>query len=286
MRKIKDWIFESTVHLVALSSLIILAGIIIVLFYHGMPIFKDISLWDFVTGIKWHPTFSEPEFGILPLIAASFFVTFLSMMISIPLGLGSAVYLTEIASPRTREIIKPMIELIAGIPSVVWGLFGLAFLSPWLTNLFGIPVGLNALNAAIILGILVTPTISSISEDALSAVPKNLREASLALGANRWETTWHVIIPAAINGVVGSIILGFGRAIGETMVVIMIAGGAARIPNSIFDPVRPMTSSIATEMGETPIGTPHFHALFGIAIILFVITFALNIIAEIAFRKK
>jgi len=185
-----------------------------------------------------------------------------------------------------REIIKPILELIAGIPSVVFGLFGLAFLGPLLTNWLGIPVGLNATNAAIVLGILVVPTISSVSEDALSAIPGSLREASLALGANRWETTWKVVLPAAKRGVVGSIILGFGRAVGETMVVIMIAGGAAQIPSSIFDPVRPMTSSIATEMAETPIGTPHFHALFGIAIVLFVITFFLNIITELVFRNR
>ncbi|MFO7896611.1 MAG: phosphate ABC transporter permease subunit PstC [Candidatus Cloacimonadales bacterium] len=286
MKKIKEWIFKSTIHLAALSALIILAGIIIVLFYNGLPIFQEVSLWEFISGRNWHPTFVEPEFGILPLITASFFVTILSMLISIPLGLGSAIYLSEIASSRVREIVKPIIELIAGIPSVVFGLFGLAFLAPLLTNWFGIPVGLNALNASIILGILVVPTISSVSEDALAAVPSSLREASLALGANRWETTWRVVLPAAKRGVVGSLILGFGRAVGETMVVIMIAGGAAQLPTSAFDPVRPMTSSIATEMAETPMGTPHFHALFGIAIVLFVITFGLNIITELAFRNR
>ena len=286
MKNIKEWFFKSIVHLAAFSAIIILAGIVIVLFYNGIPIFKHINLFSFISGKSWHPTYLEPEFGIFPLIFASFYITFFAMIISIPLGLGSALYLSEVARPKVREFVKPVIELIAGIPSIVFGLFGLAFLGPLLTKLFGIPVGLNAFNASIILGIMVVPTISSISEDALSAVPNNMREASMALGANRWETTWNIVLPAAKRGVLGSVTLGFGRAVGETMVVIMIAGGAAQIPKSIFDPVRPMTASIAAEMGETAIGTPHFHALFGIALVLFAITFGLNIITEIIFRNK
>ncbi|MBN1327136.1 MAG: phosphate ABC transporter permease subunit PstC, partial [Candidatus Cloacimonetes bacterium] len=241
---------------------------------------------EFILNASWHPTHFPPDFGILSLLIGSLVVTFGALLISIPLGLGSAIYISEIAGPRTKEIIKPIIELLAGIPSVVYGLFGMAFLSPFLIRVFGIPSGLNALSASIILGIMVVPIISSMSEDALSTVPKSLREASLALGANRWETIMRVVLPAARSGVLGSIILGFGRAIGETMVVIMVAGGAAQIPSSLFDPVRPMTSAVASEMGETVFGSPHFHALFGIAVILFIITFITNLITEFVFQRK
>jgi phosphate transport system permease protein len=213
-------------------------------------------------------------------------VTVGALVISIPLGLGSAIYISEIAGNRTKEIIKPIIELLAGIPSVVYGLFGMAFLAPFLIKVFGIPTGLNAFSASIILGVMVIPIVSSMSEDALSTVPQSLREASLALGANKWETITRIVLPAAKSGVIGSIILGFGRAIGETMVVIMVAGGAAQIPSNIFQPVRPMTSAVASEMGETVIGSPHFHALFAISIVLFIITFITNTFTEFVLLKK
>ena len=241
---------------------------------------------DFVGSSIWHPTQDPGEFGILALILGSLLATAGALLLAIPFGIGSAIYISEIASPRAREVIKPIIELLAGLPSVVYGLFGMAFLSPILMKLFHLDTGLNAFNAAIILGIMVIPIISSMSEDALSSVPKNLRHASYGLGANRWETIIRVVLPAAKTGVIGSILLGFGRAIGETMVVIMVAGGSPQIPSSIFKPVRPMTAAIASEMGETAHGTMHFHALFGIAIILFIITFVTNLISEFTFYKQ
>ena len=286
MNKFKETMFKSITYVASLFTIIAMFGIIFSLFSEGLPVLKILPLKDFLGSPSWHPTHYPPEFGILSLIAGSLVVTVGALVLAVPLGLGSAIYISEIAGPRTKEIIKPIIELLAGIPSVVYGLFGMAFLSPFLIKVFGIPTGLNALSASIILGVMVIPIISSMSEDALSTVPKSLREASLALGANRWETIMRVVLPAARSGVLGSIILGFGRAIGETMVVIMVAGGAAQIPSSLFDPVRPMTSAIASEMGETVFGSPHFHALFGIAVVLFIITFITNLITEFVFKKQ
>ncbi len=285
MKNFKENLFRNLTYLCGLITIIIFLTIIGSIFSEGLPIFKDVGLKNFF-GLHWHPTSYPPEFGIRSLIIASLIVTFGALMIAIPLGVGSAIYISEIASDSIKEIIKPTIELLASIPSVIFGLFGLVFLSPLLIKIFKIPTGLNALSTSIILGIMVIPIIASITEDALSSVPKNLREASYALGATKWETIVKVVVPAAKSGILGSIILGFGRAVGETMVVIMVAGGAAQIPKSIFDPVKPMTAAIASEMGETVIGSPHFHALYAIAIVLFLITFITNLIAEFIFFRN
>jgi len=269
----------------ALCSIIFLLGIIISIFVQGYPIFKDIGVFKFLFGKAWYPTQDPPEFGIFSLIIGSLIVTIGALMIAIPLGVGSAIYLSEIAKSNTREILKPFIELLAGIPSVIYGLFGIVFIAPITMRLFHLSTGLNAFTAAIILGIMVMPIISSLTEDAISSVPKDLREASYALGANKWETISKVVVPAAKSGVIASIILGLGRAIGETMVVLMVAGGAAIIPKSIFQPVRPMTSAIAAEMGESIVGSQHYHALFGIAVALFILTLLFNLITESVRRK-
>lgn len=286
MNNFKEKAFKTLTYVASLFTIVFLFGIIGSLFVEGIPLLKLVKFKDFLFNPAWHPTHYPPDFGILSLIVGSVVVTIGALILAIPLGLGSAIYISEIAGNRTREIIKPIIELLAGIPSVVYGLFGMAFLSPFLIKAFGIPTGLNAFSASIILGIMVVPIISSMSEDALSTVPRQLREASLALGATRWETITRVVLPAAKSGVIGSVILGFGRAIGETMVVIMVAGGAAQIPSSLFQPVRPMTAAVAAEMGETVFGSPHFHALYAIAIVLFIITFITNLITELVFFRK
>lgn len=281
--KIKDFsefFFHGLVMFAALCSIIFLFGIIFSLFANGYKIFTEYGLLKFITGIKWYPTTIPAHFGILPIILGSFLITALSIFIALPLGVGSALYISEIATPVEKEILKPIIELLASIPSVIYGLFGMLILSNFVREVFGLRTGFNAFTASIILALMITPIISSISEDAINSVPRSLREASLALGANRWETTVRVVLPAAKEGVITSIILGVGRAIGETMVVLMVAGNSAIIPRTIFDSVRPMTSTIAAEMGETPVGSMHFFALFGIGIILFVITFILNIITD------
>jgi len=275
------WIFT----IMAFASLVFLVGIVIILFKEALPIFKKVKILEFIFGKHWYPTYQPPEFGIFPLIMASLWVSIGAILVCIPLGVGSALYLNELASPRQKAILKPLIEKLASIPSVVYGFFGMVVLAPFLQNLFNLPTGLCALTASITLGIMATPTVCSIAEDALSYVPNSFREASFALGANRWETLIKVVIPSAGSGISTAVILGMSRAMGETMTVLMVAGGAAVIPKSFFDPVRPMTSAIAAEMGETSIGSDHFHALFAIALILFLITFLFNIIAEFISRR-
>ncbi|MBN1914214.1 MAG: phosphate ABC transporter permease subunit PstC [Candidatus Omnitrophica bacterium] len=279
--RIIKWFFT----VLAFASLVFLVGIIIVLFKEGMPIFKTVSVQEFLFGKSWYPTFVPAEFGILPLLLASLWVSMGAMLICVPLGVGSALYLNEIASPRQKSLLKPLVEILASIPSIVYGFFGMVILAPFLQDLLHLPIGLCAFTASLVLGIMATPTVCSIAEDALSYVPRAFKEASFAVGANRWQTLVKVTIPAAGSGISTAIILGMSRAIGETMTVLMVAGGAAAIPRSFFDPVRPMTAAIASEMGEAPMGGEHYHALFAIALILFLITFVFNIIAEIASRR-
>ncbi|MEI8176126.1 MAG: phosphate ABC transporter permease subunit PstC [Candidatus Omnitrophota bacterium] len=285
MAKVKEKIYRWIFAALASASLVFLVGIIIVLFNESLPIFKKVKVLDFLFGRFWYPTYDPPEFGILPLILASFWISVGAMVVCIPLGVGSALYLNEMASPRQKMIFKPLVEILASIPSIVYGFFGMAVLAPFLQNLLHLPIGLCAFTASLTLGIMATPTVCSIAEDALSYVPRSFREASFAVGANRWQTLVKVVIPAAGSGISTAIILGMSRAIGETMTVLMVAGGAAVIPKTFFEPVRPMTAAIAAEMGEAPMGSSHYHALFAIALILFLITFVFNIIAEAISRK-
>jgi len=271
---------------VALVSILILALICLFLFLEGLPLFKTSGVADFLFGREWYPTYDPPSFGIFPLIVASILVTVLSSLIAIPLGVMTAVYLAEIAGPRLRSFFKPVIELLAALPSVVIGFFGMVVVAPFLQDHLDVWVGFNLFNAALMLAFMSVPTICSISEDAIYSVPRELKEASLALGATHWQTIQKVIIPASITGISTGTILGMSRAIGETMVVLMVAGGAAAIPTSIFDPVRPMPASIAAEMGETPYGSDHYHALFAIGIVLFLMTLLFNIVADYIAEKN
>lgn len=271
---------QITFFLVALASIITLALIVAFLFMEGIPIFGKVSVKDFIFGHYWYPTDDPAEFGIFPLIIASLAVTAVGSMISIPLGVMTALYLAEVASARVREWVKPVVELLAALPSVVIGFFGMVVVAPFLQELLDIPTGLNLFNAALMLAFMSVPTICSISEDAIFSVPTELKEASLALGATHWETIWRVIIPASISGISTAVILGMSRAIGETMVVLMVAGGAAMIPTSIFDPVRPMPASIAAEMAEAPFRGDHYYALFATGIVLFVFTLIFNLVAD------
>ncbi|MDD3087448.1 MAG: phosphate ABC transporter permease subunit PstC [Candidatus Omnitrophica bacterium] len=284
-KRIKEKIYKWIFTVLAFSSLFFLVGIMIVLFKEGTPIFKDVGFFKFLFGSKWYPTYEPPDFGILPLILGSIWVTAGAIIVCVPLGVGSALYLNELAGFRQRQFLKPIIELLASIPSVVYGFFGMVIVTPFLQKTFNLPTGLTALNASLILGLMATPTVCSIAEDALSYVPRSFREASFAVGANRWQTLTRVVIPAAGSGISTAIILGMSRAIGETMTVLMVAGGAGVIPKTFLGPVRPMTAAIAAEMGEAPMGGDHYHALFAIALILFLITFVFNIIAEIISRR-
>ncbi|MDO9548750.1 MAG: phosphate ABC transporter permease subunit PstC [Candidatus Marinimicrobia bacterium] len=278
-------IIKSIFGVLAFSSLLFLLGIIVILFKEGLPIFKYVKLFEFIGGKFWYPTYDPPDFGILPLILGTFWVTIGAMFIAVPVGLGSALYLHEIAGYRERAVLKPVIELLAGIPSIVYGFFGMVILAPFLQRLLNIPIGLCLFTASFILGIMAVPTVSSLAEDALDYVPKSFREASFALGANRWQTLVKVVIPAAGSGISTAVILGVSRIVGETMTVLMVAGGAAVIPKSLFGPVRPMTATIAAEMGEAVVGSAHYHALFGIGLILFLITLIFNMIAEMIGRR-
>jgi phosphate transport system permease protein len=284
MNQNKRVITERSMHtlffMVALTSLTVLLLITLFLFKEGMPIFKSISVKDFIFGKYWYPTSDPADFGILSLIVASLAVTFFSGLISIPLGVMTAIYIAEIASNRVSEIVKPMVELLAALPSVVIGFFGMVLVAPFLQRVFDIPTGLNLFNASIMLAFMSIPTICSISEDAIHSVPVALKEASVALGATHLQTIVRVILPASISGIGTAVILGLSRAIGETMVVLMVAGGAAMIPESIFDPVRPMPASIASEMAEAPVGSDHYYALFATGIVLFIFTLIFNMIAD------
>ncbi len=258
----------------------ILFLIVLFLFMEGVPIFSKVSVKDFLFGHYWYPTFEPPDFGIFPLIVASMAVTFLSALLSIPLGVMTAVYLSEIASLRLREVVKPVVELMAALPSVVIGFFGMVLVAPFLQEVFDIPTGLNMFNASLMLAFMSIPTICSLSEDAVYSVPRELKEASLALGATHLETILRVTLPASLSGISTAVILGMSRAIGETMVVLMVAGGAAMIPASIFDPIRPMPASIAAEMAEAPFRGDHYYALFATAIVLFAFTLIFNVVAD------
>jgi phosphate transport system permease protein len=279
--KLYKWIFT----VLAFSCLAFLLGIVIVLVKESLPIFGAMSIFKFLFGTHWYPTYDPPEFGIFPLILASFWVTIGAMFVAIPLGIGTALYVHELAGDKQKAVLKPLVEILAAIPSIVFGFFGMVVIAPFIQNLLHIPTGLCAFTASLVLGIMAIPTISSIAEDALSFVPNSFKEASYALGANRWQTLTRVVIPAAGSGISTSIILGMSRIVGETMTVLMVSGGAAVIPKSFFEPVRPMTSTIAAEMGEAVMGSTHYNALFAIGLILFLITLVFNIVAEIISKK-
>jgi phosphate transport system permease protein len=285
-RRTKEALIKQVFLVTAITSLAVLALIMIFLVMEGVPTFSFVSVKAFLTGLDWYPTDEvRPDYGILPLITASGAVTVLSSILAIPLGVMSAVYLAEIANPRVRAVAKPVIEMLASLPSVVLGFFGMVVLAPFLQDFLNIPVGLNLFNASLMLAFMSVPTIASVSEDAIYAVPRELKEASLALGATHLETLVRVTVPAALSGIGTAVILGMSRAIGETMVVLMVAGGAAVLPDSLFGPVRPMPASIAAEMAEAPFRSHHYHALFAIAMVLFMVTLGFNVIADYISHK-
>lgn len=267
------------------ACVLALAAIVIFLLSQALPIFAHVSLKDFLFSTEWYPTDDPPVFGIGALIAGSLACAALTTLIAVPFGVLTACAIHAGMPPALTRIVKPLIELMAALPSVVIGFIGMIILAPWLQDMFGIATGLNLFNASIMLAFMCVPTIASISEDALRNVPSGLREASLALGATRWETLLKVELRWAMGGIATAVMLGISRVIGETMVVLMVAGGAAIIPESIFDPVRPMTSSIAAEMAEAAVGGEHYHALYATGLVLFIITFAFNLCAWYAARR-
>jgi phosphate transport system permease protein len=284
-RQVKEASIRIFFFIMAFVSITVLFMILFFLAKEGIPIFKHVSVKSFFFGTYWYPTSSPPDFGIFPLIIASLLVTVCSAVISIPLGVTTAIYLSEIATPKLKEIAKPMVELLASLPSVVIGFFGMVVFAPFLQSVFDIPTGLNLFNASLMLAFMSVPTICTISEDAITSVPRDLKEASLALGATHLETIIRVIIPASLSGLSTAVILGMSRAIGETMVVLMVAGGAAMVPRSLFSPVRPMPASIAAEMAEAPFRGDHYFALFATGMTLFIFTLIFNFIADYISHK-
>jgi phosphate transport system permease protein len=247
----------------------------------------NINLSSFITGKQWYPT-SEPaaQFGVLPLIMGTLWVSLAAILIALPLGLATAIYMAEIADERLRNILKPIIELLAGIPSVVYGFFGLVVIVPLIQKTFGLDVGETGLAGSIILAIMALPTIITVSEDAIRTTPRAMKEASLALGATKWQTIVRVIIPYSSSGISAGAILGIGRAIGETMAVLMVTGNASVMPHSLLQPVRTIPATIAAELGETQFGGIHFKALFALGCILFLITFLINLTVEFISSKR
>jgi len=276
-----DRLIRISLLVVAFSAVSVLAVITIFIFEQGTPIMFKYGLRSFLLGSDWYP--SEKSFGLLPMIVGSLMVTFGALIIGVPLGLASAIFLTEFSHRRLTRFLKPVIELLAGIPSVVYGFIGLMFLVPFIRENFGGP-GLSVLAASIILGVMILPTVISIAIDSIRAVPDSYREGSIALGATKWQTVRMVVLPAARSGIVAGIILGMGRAIGETMAVIMVAGNAADIPGSILQPVRTLTSNIALEMGYA--SGEHREALFATGVILFVVIMILNTIANLTSARQ
>ncbi len=283
MDRLISWFFAFN----GISTVLLLLGIFVFLAIIGLQAFTSISPFEFFFSTDWNPTsYIKPSWGILSLVIGTLYIAVFSLLIAVPLGVACAIYLANIASPTVREILKPAIEIIAALPSVVLGLLGLLILAPMIADVFGLNSGLNALTASILVAIMALPTIISISEDAITSVPKGYSEASLALGANNWQTIRHVVVPAAMSGIVAAVMLGLGRVVGETMVVLMVAGNARALPTGFFDPVRPMTATIAIEIKEVVVGDVHYQALYAVGLVLFIMTFAVNFAADIYLHRQ
>jgi phosphate transport system permease protein len=284
---LKEQSIKTVFFFTALFAVIVVTFILLFLLQDGYPIFSEVGILNFLLGPDWAPTAVIPLYGILPLIVGTLLVTLGAMVFAVPLSIGCAIYLSELASPRTKKILKPAVELLAGIPSVVYGFFGLIVLTNFIRTSFDIPTGETWLAASVLLGIMALPTIISVSEDAISSVPHEYKEGSLAIGATRWQTISRVLVPAALSGIAAAVILGIGRVVGETMAVLMVAGNAAIIPAPIWNilsPIRTLTATLGIEMGEVSVGSEHYSALFGIAVVLLVITLIINLSAVAILR--
>ena len=288
IRRIQEQAIGSLWFICAIFAVLTVCFILGYLFYNGYPAFVQIGLKDFLFGLDWNPTGSPPSYGILSLIVGTILVMIGAMVLAVPLGIASAIFISELAGPRLRTIIKPAVELLAGIPSVVYGFFGLLVLTNWIRVSFDVPTGETWLAGSILLGIMALPTIVSVSEDAINAVPREFKEGSLAIGATGWQTISKVIIPSALSGITAAVILGIGRAIGETMAVLMVTGNAAVVPEPIWNvlsPIRTLTATLGIETGEVPIGSLHYNALFAIAVVLLIITLLINLSATFILNR-
>ena len=289
-RRDRHWYLDKSVQAIVfvggISGILFVIGIFVFITREGLGFVTDtMDVGDFFTSPRWRPTSEHnPTYGALALIAGTASVTGLAMLISVPFSLGAAIYIGEFAKGRTRETLKILVELLAAIPSVVWGFIGLSIMNPLIIRLFDVPVGLGILNSGIILGLMAAPIMTTIAEDALKAVPDTYREAAEAMGATKWQIIWKVVLPAGKNGLMAAVLLGVGRGFGETMAVLMASGHAVQIPTSVFDSVSALTATIAAELGETAVGSDHFQALFTLGILLFLVTFTINLTADLVVR--
>jgi phosphate transport system permease protein len=286
MKRTLDAVIEGTIFLCGILSIIFVILIFGFLFKESVSFFKNFSILRFIIGQFWHPTSNPASFEIFPLIFGSIIVTVGACIIAVPIGVMSALFISEIAPKFLRNILKSSVELIAAIPSVVVGLIGMITIVPFVKSTFNVPTGLTIFSGSVMLAFMAMPTIVTVSEDAIRSVPWQYKEGALALGATKWLTMRRIILKAATPGIMAAVMLGIGRIVGETMVVMMITGNAAHIPHSIFEPVRTMTATIAAEMGETVRGDMHYKSLFAIGLVLFVVTFLINFIANLFLKKQ
>lgn len=275
-----DWLFRQVFKTAGLLTIGLLGGIFVMLLYNSIAFFIDINPLDFFTGSQWNPGNVNGKYSIAPLLVSTGLVTLGAMVLAVPLGIFSAAFLSELAHPKLKAVLKPLIEMLAAIPSVAIGFLGIVLVGPFIANLLGIQNGLNALNGSVLLAVMGLPTIITISEDAINAVPQSHKEASYALGATTWQTLFKVTIPASLPGLIAAVMLGLGRALGETMTVLMATGNASIMPKGFLSAVKTITATIAIEMGEVPYQTTHYFALFAIALVLFLITLFINLLAE------
>lgn len=284
--RLKETAVSALFFTAGILAVIVLIGIFALLLYTAVPAFKEISIGEFLFRRNWDPTSPEKaEYGILSMMMSTLLVTCGALVIAVPVGVGAAAYLSDVAHPRVREVMKPVVEILAGVPSVVTGFLGIVLFGPLIAKLFRLPNGQNALNGSLLLAVMALPTIISISEDALNSVPHSYTEASLALGGSRWQTLVKVRIPAALSGIIAACMLGLGRAIGETMTVLLATGNARSFPHGFLDSVRTMTAGIAIELGEVPYFTAHYYALFAVGLVLFIMTFLVNLAADVVLRR-
>ncbi len=281
-----DKAVEQAVFIGGVSGILCIIGIFVFITKEGLGFLSTgFEIGEFFGSPRWAPTSSHnPTYGALALIAGTASVTGLAMVVAVPFSLGAAIYIGELSTGKTRETLKILVEMLAAIPSVVWGFIGLSIMNPLIIRIFEVPIGLNVLNSGIILGLMAAPIMTTIAEDALKAVPDSYREAAEALGATRWQVIFRVVLPAAKNGLVAAVLLGVGRGFGETMAVLMASGHSVNLPTSVFDSVRALTATIAAELGETAVGSEHYRALFTLGIFLFLITFIINLTADLVVR--
>ncbi len=291
-RRNADWYIDKCVQMIVfiggISAIIFILGIFVFITKEGLGfIWETLNIKEFLLSPRWRPTSEHnPTYGAFALFVGTGCITGMAMVIAVPFSLGAAIYIAEFATGRTREILKVLIELLAAIPSVVWGFIGLSIMNGVIIKLFNVPIGLNILNAGVILGLMAAPIMTTIAEDALKAVPEGYREAAEAMGATRWQVVWKVVLPASKNGLISAVLLGVGRGFGETMAVLMASGHAIHIPSGIFDSVRAPTATIAAELGETAVGSDHYRSLFTLGITLFIITFVINLTADLIVRGR